>query len=884
MGFTPLTAEEEAQLGTHASALKFTPLTPEESRTLELQSQAGPLETFSSGLLGGFAGVGDLADTVNTISGPALGIKLLDYLRGQKTLTAGEGLRKAFDAATGISGSTSLNPDDLAYKAGNYLPGIMIGPGTALQKGGAEVLSSLGGYVGNKVGGPWGELAGALGLPLAGAAAMKAGGAVSSKIGEAFPSPEKAVGEYLAKNYGDDLQKVATESPDPFYRHQTLAEVLQSPELAQIQQDVTKGSVAGNAALVENDAARKALQMALLNGTEETPGILSAEQPKSKESAGAILRALIEPEMSASHEGVQKLFSIPSGEAPISIVSEQSAPTIKKLYESGGIPGQLRGIISDLNAASSSEQTRSFSWLHSLRTRAQELWANSHSAREKAASNAIVRAVYDSIGVAGQVGLMSHESVDAFSAAKAANTKHMRTFKTGGVGAIMQSMGEGNYQMPESSVIDSAFNGSPERTRALLKAVPSEAEQPGALEKIRGLIRDKFVRETTNNDGNLLPNKALTWLKTNGEALSVRTEDGTPLFDHEHQLFLRQLANELRYQNTGSTQSVGSLANRASKGQPTTAQALFNKGIATKVLGKAPFLGKLFSLFSNARQEAVNAVWAKALLDKGFAKDLAAKATAKGFENVLMRLGSGFSNGSGGVASAGASALLPQIAGIVQGVANSKGDQAARKFDLPELKSAAQAAENDARSQQLEQVEASRYRSLIKAPSRDLISNSINKTLDKLMPETAATKEDENASKLSGLVDAVIQQESADKKHPNGNPKAVSKVGAKGLMQLMPATAKEIAQEMGLENYDLEDPKTNRAMGTFYLQKMLKQFGGNVKLALAAYNAGPGRVRQWITRYGPTWDDISAGIAKRDPKHETLGYVSKIIKNYSVEV
>jgi Soluble lytic murein transglycosylase and related regulatory proteins (some contain LysM/invasin domains) len=89
---------------------------------------------------------------------------------------------------------------------------------------------------------------------------------------------------------------------------------------------------------------------------------------------------------------------------------------------------------------------------------------------------------------------------------------------------------------------------------------------------------------------------------------------------------------------------------------------------------------------------------------------------------------------------------------------------------------------------------------------------------------------------------------------------------------------------MGLENYDLEDPKTNRAMGTFYLQKMLKQFGGNVKLALAAYNAGPGRVRQWITRYGPTWDDISAGIAKRDPKHETLGYVSKIIKNYSVEV
>lgn len=118
------------------------------------------------------------------------------------------------------------------------------------------------------------------------------------------------------------------------------------------------------------------------------------------------------------------------------------------------------------------------------------------------------------------------------------------------------------------------------------------------------------------------------------------------------------------------------------------------------------------------------------------------------------------------------------------------------------------------------------------------------------------------------LVAAVIFCESGYR------PAVTSGAGARGLMQLMPATAAEVADKLGMATYTeekLTEPEVNIALGCWYLRFLIDEFQSE-KAAIAAYNAGPGRTKSWLKEYGA--DD--EGCPLYIPYPETEKYVQKV--------
>jgi soluble lytic murein transglycosylase-like protein len=90
--------------------------------------------------------------------------------------------------------------------------------------------------------------------------------------------------------------------------------------------------------------------------------------------------------------------------------------------------------------------------------------------------------------------------------------------------------------------------------------------------------------------------------------------------------------------------------------------------------------------------------------------------------------------------------------------------------------------------------------------------------------------------------------------------KARSKADACGLMQLMPSTGREVARQLG-RSYHPYDPEFNIHAGTYYFARMIERFGGDLRLALAAYNTGPSMVEGWLRANRPLPDYSRAYVA-----------------------
>jgi soluble lytic murein transglycosylase len=133
------------------------------------------------------------------------------------------------------------------------------------------------------------------------------------------------------------------------------------------------------------------------------------------------------------------------------------------------------------------------------------------------------------------------------------------------------------------------------------------------------------------------------------------------------------------------------------------------------------------------------------------------------------------------------------------------------------------------------------------------------------------------------LILATIRQESAFEAD------AISRAGARGLMQLIPPTARAVAKQLNLpsdriEHRLLEDTSLNLRLGRAYLGGLIDDYGGSYVLAIAAYNAGPGRVQRWIKDNGdprkPSVDVVD--WIEMIPIDETRNYVHRVLENLQV--
>lgn len=121
------------------------------------------------------------------------------------------------------------------------------------------------------------------------------------------------------------------------------------------------------------------------------------------------------------------------------------------------------------------------------------------------------------------------------------------------------------------------------------------------------------------------------------------------------------------------------------------------------------------------------------------------------------------------------------------------------------------------------------------------------------------------------LVFSIIKVESSF------NPKAESKAGAIGLMQITPATAQYIANMKSISEYDLKDERTNISFGCFYMKYLTKRFE-NLDTAIVAYNAGEGNVSLWLNN--PNYSDDKKTL-KDIPFAESKEYIKKIKETFT---
>lgn len=733
-----------------------------------------------------------------------------------------------------------------------------------------------------------GAFGGAGGAVLGGGAV--AGGKLLDVLGGAgskfFPNVQADAARALKDADTNAIRSLIEDVDDPLFKFKTLSEATQSPGLAQLEQEIGKAPGKYNTLAVENERARRVAQNELLRS-------LSSEVPTSKDNAGAMLRdSLLRPMANDAFDEAQKVYGKidQEGLIPVDSARRLISRAVKEEYKAGGIPGQLQSIVGEINKkvkfgdVEGLPKIQTHAYMQDLRERAQQAFVdlkNVGDAKGARVANKVLREIDGAIerGPPGDVPL--------FREGKRLYSEAMDTYADGRVGDVLRKQPNQAYTVEDFTVVDKLWTGTPEGTENLLRALPKDA---ASLEKARGALRDKIIYDVSDRNENIQWTKFHDFLKRNKEALTTEYK-GTRLFSDDHIHALQRVADDLEVMSPSSVKSVKSLAYQASKGQPTTGQALM-MAADSKLVKLIPFkLGNLIELANENHAQKVRDMVAEAMFDKGFAQRLNETASSSSFSNLLSRLGS---------ATVGAAPQIAKVAGISGGLLagallEGNPESVPSKTSGPQSYESAIGPNEDRVSRSLFDALNSAY---LEAPPRGLQGTQLQEALkgqtqssspnyrQQSFPTQGESTDMYNPVKWQGkevpfenLVQAVVQVESAGNAKAEG-PK--TKYGtAKGAMQILDSTAKWALEKMGRnpEEWNPYDEQMNKEVGSWYLQYLVEKFE-EPRLALAAYNWGEGNLQRLIKKLDTKdFDKLRSHLPK-----ETRLYVPKVEKNLAIEV
>lgn len=671
--------------------------------------------------------------------------------------------------------------------------------------------------------------------------------------------PEVMTGEALYQTAGDDLITMqVADDVNELYKYRTPAEITGNRALAKQQRILAKSENIIDDVVAGNEATRRVETRKLL----EKPGYLADDIRMDVEARAKPIQRMYEGNLDKATKKIDKLYnSIPKSRAVWFGDAKQGiARAFKDKYQAGGMPGELASIVDDISKVPDMQH---YGYVDALRKRLGRVAWELKQANNKEASSLAVQAlkyIDDAITKTHKLGagnpasnMLTKNQADTYFKARELASK---TFDRFGVKkGVGSSISDSPFASRDKNLVKNLWDGSREKSIKLIEGTDGSPEQ---IDSVRAMVRDYLLEESVDNNGLIKPERFRTLLRKWRPGLEAKPQNGPGLFEPSHLQKLDQVLEEMNLVSTQGDKSVKNLTYNASRGESTTAQTMLMEG-ANSFLpgGKLPFLGRVITWLDKAavkvgdsKRQAMLKLYADAIDDPALMRSLAKKGkllTERDANVIINKIKDKWfvpkePDVMGRIIGGTSASLVPTVDKDAKRIAENYSPIITPSNNTGEATGGGGASGK------------------VQQPTAEPTPTPITVTREQLRTDKKALNT--YVKSLDPVLQAIIKVES------KGNPKAVSKAGARGIMQLMPRNVRVFGVS------DPFDPYESIQAGIKLLNEEVQRFGGDLKLVLAAYNAGSPAVNRAIKKAGSkSWNDIYPHLPA-----ETKKYVPKVLR------